>query len=91
VKHVVAVEADVDRALHRLRLAQRRQHVAQPVREVGAARANADEIERALVLRDPLGDLVSHPAQRARDAGRVQQLAALLEIAVGRRLARHQR
>ena len=64
------------------------QHVAQPVRQVRAAGAHADEVERPLVLRDALGDLVRHPPQRARDAGGVEQLAPFAEVAVGRWLAR---
>ena len=66
--------------------------VAQAMRQVGAAGPDAHEVERALGLRDALGDLVRHAPQRARDAGGVEQLAPLLQIAVGRRLAgRHQR
>jgi hypothetical protein len=49
------------------------------------------EVQRSIVLRDALGDLVRHPAQRARDARGVEQLAPFFQIAVGRRLARHQR
>ena len=83
---------DVDGAERRLPLPRRHQLVAQPVRQVGAARPDADQVQRPFSLRDALGDLVRHPAQRARDAGGVEQLAPFLQVAVGRWLAgRHQR
>jgi len=87
-EHVVAVERDVHGAGERPRLAGVDQQAHDPLREVGAARPHADDVERPLVGGDQLRDLERHPLERPGKAGGVEQLSSFEEVAVGRRLSR---
>ena len=82
---VVAVKRDVDRAQGRAGARPPRPGSrTMPLGQERAAGADADEVER-LARPYALDDLEGHPAQHAGDARRVEQLAPLDEVVVGRR------